>query len=90
MCDACVKWQREFQNGQLQIRRVHCTCPDCSATELTDPPRCVKCGCKIPIQLTDDAEAWIRNPEWLDEKGEPVRRDGIRKMETLETSKSCR
>lgn len=72
-----MKWERSFESGQMVIRRVHCDCKDCSATELSDPPRCVVCGCKIAIQLTDEADGWEENPLWLDEQGEPIRRDEV-------------
>lgn len=61
----------------MVIRRVHCDCKDCSATELSDPPRCVKCGCKIGIIIVgvndqEEFDDYIR-----DEQGNPIRRDEV-------------
>lgn len=76
MCSSCQKWKRDFERGQVVIKRVRCTCK-CLSTELGTETRCLECDCKLPVIIVgvNDQEEW--DDAWRDGEGNVIRRDEI-------------
>lgn len=66
MCVDCRTPMSVRYEGQRQIlERTSCDCGRCDVVEFEDVPRCIHCGHKLDVKLTDDASYWERNPPFL-------------------------
>jgi uncharacterized paraquat-inducible protein A len=75
MCKDCkTKMKARYEGTRMILEREPCNCEHCDTVEFEDVPRCVNCGHKLDVKLTDDASFWERNPPWLDEDRDMVTR----------------
>ena len=81
MCKDCKPPRIPRHMGtQIILEKQICICLDCSVTELSDPPRCVKCQHILPVVLTEDATSWERFPLVID----PVSKRPVKLNEVLQ------
>lgn len=78
MCNDChMKPEAHSEGNRLILQRVTCKCDRCDVVEFEeDGSRCVSCGHKLDVTLTDDADGWEAKPIWTPD-GRPIRRDEI-------------